>query len=721
MANWEHFLVDNFAWVTTSLFAGIGAHSVYRRYSQNRSGQKVLNKTLMSGATIPATLHPLIHTEKCIGCTSCVKACPESGVLAMIDGKATLVGPSKCVGHGECEVICPEKAIDLVFGTSKIPYEIPEMNASYETRVSGLYIAGELGGMGLIRNATKQGVLAIESICRFLGQRSNGDAQQANVYDVVIVGAGPAGMAAALKAKEKGLRFIVLEQDRLGGTIAHYPRKKLVMSAPLELPLVGRVKFKSNYVSKEELLELWTHWQRHYSLPMIIGEKVEDVQKADNGIFQIKSSKRKIQSKKVVLCLGVGGTPRKLGIDGESESHYVFYRLSNPDDFKKSEIIVVGGGNSAAECACSLASADLGNKVNLLVRGKTMDRANEDNIAMVEKLQAQGVIKVFYETEVKKLDQNNLTFSHAGQEAHIKADAIFALIGQERPFGTLKSWGINTKKYFAQSISLFALIFFGWGCQPERPAAEGLVSPIKTFSHEGLTDNCLSCHEKDRPGPSHYSGQDCVSCHTVTGWKAEVKYSHVPLPSSCTKCHEIERPKADHGQGMDCVSCHNPSKWGQEIMYSHSPKPESCNKCHEQKRPTLDHGQKLDCIQCHQTTKWGRDHFYAHNPDPKQCQNCHETKRPLKTFYPEPEEKYKQGHFEDKDCFECHKSTVKDHKWIFDHANAKDKNIEYCMPCHLERGKKKHFYGGMIGWFKGEGKCFECHNIRHSWDEGKNK
>ena len=206
-----------------------------------------LKQSLAAGLGEPPSLHPVINPSRCIGSGSCARACPEEA-LGVVNGKAVLKNGSACIGHGACLSACPVEAITLVFGTEKRGIDIPHVSPEFETNVPGIYIAGELGGMGLIRKAAEQGRQAMDAIRR----RANGS----HDLDVLIVGCGPAGLSAGLAAIHHKLRYRLIEQeDSLGGAVYHYPRNKIAMTAPVQLALVGKVKFGE--VSKEQLLEFW--------------------------------------------------------------------------------------------------------------------------------------------------------------------------------------------------------------------------------------------------------------------------------------------------------------------------------------------------------------------------------------------------------------------------------------------------------------------------------
>jgi len=310
----------------------------------------------------PPTLHPEIDPTICIGCKSCVSACPEQDahvVLGMIGKKAWLVGPSDCIGHGACKTACPVGAIKLVFGTAKRGVDIPVVRPNFETDIPGIFIAGELGGMGLIRNAIEQGRQAMQSISKLLKPGHNND------LDLIIVGAGPAGFTATLAAKLGNIKSMTVEQESLGGTVAHFPRRKLVMTQPAELPIVGKVKFKE--VQKEDLIEFWQGVEKKTGVKIRYNERVETVVPATGGTgYQVKTNQGEYNTRAILLAIGRRGTPRQLGVPGENTTK-VSYRLIDPEQYRNQHVLVVGGGDSALEAATSIAE-EQGTVVTLLLR-----------------------------------------------------------------------------------------------------------------------------------------------------------------------------------------------------------------------------------------------------------------------------------------------------------------------------------------------------------------
>jgi len=385
----------------------------------------------------PASLHPVIDPLACIGCGACAKACPEDQVLGVIDGKAELVNPSHCIGHGACRTACPTRALTLVFGTEKRGVDIPNVRPNFETNVPGIFIAGELGGMGLIRNAIEQGRQALDSIAR-LDDIGNG-----SDLDVVIVGAGPSGLSASLAAKEKKLRFVTLEQDSLGGTVAHYPRGKIVMTAPARLPLVGTVKFRET--TKEKLLEFWSSVVSKTRLKINFGERVEQVSPNGRG-FVVQTSQGQYKARSVLLTIGRRGMPRKLGVPGE-ELPKVTYRLIDPEQYRGQRVLVVGGGDSALEAAVSIAEQP-GTAVTLSYRSAAFNRAKEKNRQRVRDAVDAGRLQVLLESTVKQLTREHVELEQADRRLRLENDAVIVNAGGILPTPFLKKLGIDVETKF---------------------------------------------------------------------------------------------------------------------------------------------------------------------------------------------------------------------------------------------------------------------------------
>jgi putative YpdA family bacillithiol system oxidoreductase len=385
----------------------------------------------LTGLHAAVTMHPHIDALNCIGCGTCVSACPEGDVLAVIDGKSTLVHGSKCVGHGLCAEACPVGAITLMMAAPGKSANLPILDAHFQTSVENMFIVGELGGMGLIRNAVTQGRQAVEFIAgRHKG--SNG------LYDVAVVGAGPAGLAAALTAKQHGMKYLLLEQGDVGGTILKYPRRKIVMTSPVEIPLWGKLRMTET--TKEALLKVWEDILKTTGLQVNTQERVADIQRAE-GAFQITSSAGTYRARHIVLALGRRGTPRRLGVRGE-ELGKVMYQLIDAETYKDSDLLVVGGGDSAVEAALGLAFQG-SNRVTLSYRNEGFTRIKERNTVHLNDAVRRKKVQIAFRSQVRQIGERSVALESPDGLREIKNDYVFVCAGGEMPFEFLQRLGIR--------------------------------------------------------------------------------------------------------------------------------------------------------------------------------------------------------------------------------------------------------------------------------------
>jgi len=402
---------------------------VYRWRTGEARAAAILQRSVKTGLTDPPSLHPVIDPSVCIGSGGCTRACPE-GTLGIVKGKAHMVNPTVCIGHGACAAACPVEAIKLVFGTERRGVDIPCVKQTFETNVAGIYIAGELGGMGMIRNAAEQGRQAVASIAR--------NRAQPGQLDAVIVGAGPAGLSATLAAMEYKLRFVTIEQEEsLGGCVYHYPRNKIVSTHPVTLPLVGKVKL--GQISKEKLLAFWQGIINRVRVPISFGERLETITPVDRG-FVVKTGRKEYHCRSILLAIGRRGSPRKLGVPGE-ELPKVVYRLIDPEQYQGKRVLVVGGGNAAIEAAVAVA-AEPGSRVTLSYRSESFGRVTEKNRERLREAEISGQLALALRTTVTQIAERQVLLDRDGESISIDNDTVIVCVGGVFPTPMLKELGI---------------------------------------------------------------------------------------------------------------------------------------------------------------------------------------------------------------------------------------------------------------------------------------
>jgi thioredoxin reductase (NADPH) len=437
----EVFLENIAAYLLVLIFFGLILYFYLKRNRRTSlTTQQKIGKAVEMGFHEPVSLHPVVDHDICIGSGACIEACPEKDILGLVNGQAHTVNASRCVGHGACFHACPVQAITLCIGTEKRGVELPHISPEFESNIPGLYIAGELGGMGLIKNAVEQGKQAVGYLTRKMKKSANAQ------YDLVVVGAGPAGISASLAASKAKLNCITIEQDTLGGTVFSFPRAKIVMTSPMELPLHGKVKLSET--NKSELLSLWNEVLTKNSISIKEQEKVESIEKIGDYFF-IKTNKEGYTSNCVLLSIGRRGSPRKLGVPGE-EKEKVYYRLLEPELIHNQNILVIGGGDSAIESALLLQEEN--NNVSISYRSDGFSRLKPKNLERINSAVTEGKIKTIFNSNVKEIHDDKVDLIQNGAEISLSNDLVFIFAGGELPTKFLEKIGITITKKFGDAV-----------------------------------------------------------------------------------------------------------------------------------------------------------------------------------------------------------------------------------------------------------------------------
>jgi thioredoxin reductase len=421
-------------WAVVLILATAGVVVYARRFSRQRAADSSrLERTRELGMDRASGQYPLVDAGACIGCGSCVAACPEGDVLGIVMGKAVVINGSRCIGHGLCAEACPVGAIQVGLGDVTKRDDIPLLDEHNRTTVPGLWIAGELSGFALINNAVEQGKRVVERIA------AEPRVESADVLDVLVVGAGPAGMSAGLVASEQGLSCVVLDQQGAGGTILQYPRRKLVMVQPVEIPRLG--KLPRHEYRKEELLEIWEGLHADYGLDIRTGVRVTGVMGAKGDFTITTTTDETFRARHVVLALGRRGTPRRLNVPGEELSK-VAYQLIDAEAYSGRRVLVVGGGDSAVEAALGLAAQD-GCEVTLSYRKPELLRIKQRNADRIAPLIENGNLTFLGGSVVTQIQEDTVALEGADGPVIVPNDEVFILAGGIPPFGFLREMGVR--------------------------------------------------------------------------------------------------------------------------------------------------------------------------------------------------------------------------------------------------------------------------------------
>jgi len=648
----------------------------------------------VGGPTRP--VHALVRADLCVGCGTCVDACPEPGAIRL-EGKRAFVELDLCKGHGRCKDACPVGAIVLSQGDAAQHVEVPDLSVHFESSVPGLYIVGELGGRGLIKNAINEGKLAVEHIAQTLrGPRARGVGE----FDVAIVGSGPAGLSAALECKHAGLRSVVFEQGSLSDTIHKYPRKKMLLSEPAHTPLYGDLWVAD--ATKEMLMRVWQQVIERAPLDVRMGHRVELIV-PDGDDFRVSAGGREFHARRVVLAMGRRGTPRRLGVPGE-DGDGVYYDVIEMEVFAGQSVLVVGGGDSAIETALGLAHQP-GTRVLLSYRGADFDRARERNRERLALAESAGQIRVWRSSELRAIRPGGATIERGGQREDVPCEAVIVRIGGDPPAAFLEGLGVRLVK---KALAIASALLIGAFAAALGPGAGAQVSPGPLAAAHAKLDGSTQCFQCHAGAGATKTGMDerCLACHTeIATLRASRRGYHARASGTCASCHPdhagrdfkmIEWPggapeKFDHAQAgpalegahakMACRDCHKPALQKSTV----APKIRRVNKaqswlgldtacasCHEDV-----HAGSLGatCLACHTLEKWKPaprfEHARSNYPltgkhGDAACETCHRASAvaahsgaPVPVFRPVPHA----------NCTDCHKDP---------HAGRMGENCERC-------------------------------------------
>lgn len=424
-----------------SLFAAVSRRAELRRM---RGVVRERERAIEQGAARAQLQHPVIDLSRCLGCATCVAVCPEQGVLEIVHGQAVVVNGARCQGISACERECPAGAIVVTLTNLTERRDVPVITDGLEAiGAPGVFLAGEVTAHALIRTAIEQGSLVAAEVAQRVADDPDPPAE--DVVDLCIVGAGPAGLACSLESTRLGLSHVVLEQEAVaGGTVAKYPRRKLVLTQPIDLPLVGRLKRTS--FAKEELVELWEQLIEEHSLPIVTGAVFEGLDRHADGSFTVRTSAGAWRARTVCLALGRRGVPRRLEVPGE-DLPKVAYSLIDAASYQGRRILVVGGGDSAVEAAVGLAEQP-GNQVTLAYRREAFFRIRTKNEARLKRAVDAGRVRLLLNSQVRSIapEHVDLAVSVTGQDrrgVRVPNDEVFVMAGGIPPFELLERSGVS--------------------------------------------------------------------------------------------------------------------------------------------------------------------------------------------------------------------------------------------------------------------------------------
>ena len=340
------------------------------------------------------------------------------------------------------------------------PQEIlPIVDRNYESNVKGIYVIGDVTGLPLVKVAANHGVDVIERMTqRGVFKRSDEDGER---LDLVIVGAGPAGVSAAIEAAKRGWKYILLERSSVASTVRGFPPGKKVYAEPRFLSNRSEIPVEGDR-EKTDFLNAVDEAIARHDVHVKTGVEVKRVRKVADRHFEVETTTgQSFPARQVIVAVGRQGQPRRLHIPGEDLQHKVTYRLHTAEDYHGKNVLVVGGGNSAVEAALMLCDH---NRVTLSYRGSEFFRLKVENQQRFNDAIAENRLTVLFESNVKAIRDKEVDIEVADQTETRPNDHVLILIGSLPPIPFLVEMGLELDGVWTPKRVVWSIVGILVGC-----------------------------------------------------------------------------------------------------------------------------------------------------------------------------------------------------------------------------------------------------------------